>query len=653
MMLFAAVVFAAAGGVWGGAHLAVLVTGGEFGGTFGQALVALARYPSMTPSQAWEDPAVPGSAVTYTATAVVVTVFAVAGYWVVTHLNPRAGFRARRNLGVTPEARFAKVRDLGPLHANRPLNGRFLVGAKRGWFRRRLLATEWRANPGIKVRGRAKRRQNDRGAVAFVGPSRQGKSVAMISGILDWSGPAILSSVKDDLIAPTLPHRRQIGQVAIYDPTAFLTQSYGTDNAPAGWSPDLVIGWSPLAGIVSFDDAQRAAKSVVDSAPRDNVDSADFWMNQVEMLLAGLFWIAAHTDQPLDEVVRWIVTMDVPSATKNSKPRELGSQAMFGAETPQERRWAQKALDLLNGLWGNGDDEQARTVGSIYATARTAIKPWLSENAATSANRQSVTLDWLISGANSLYLAAPPQDQRALAPAFGGMLNDLIEQAFAHVARHGPIDPPLLVVLDEAAQTPLKRLPEYVSTVAGLGIQLVTAWQSIAQIKTSYDKAADTILTNHLTKVFFGAQSDGDALDYVTKILGEESVESTAPQRDMNKLLGGSLQHSVQRVSLGPANVVRQIEAFNALLIHGSLPPAHIHIVKYFEDRHYQQLLEWKQSSDVLGLPRLDNNETPDETPSSETADSSETLAAGQPDTTEAATPVRSLASVLANEVQP
>jgi len=42
--------------VWGGVHLAVLVTTGSFfSGSFGDALHAMVRYPAMPPAQAWDS----------------------------------------------------------------------------------------------------------------------------------------------------------------------------------------------------------------------------------------------------------------------------------------------------------------------------------------------------------------------------------------------------------------------------------------------------------------------------------------------------------------------------------------------------------------------------------------------------------------------
>jgi type IV secretion system protein VirD4 len=185
-----------------------------------------------------------------------------------------------------------------------------------------------------------------------------------------------------------------------------------------------------------------------------------------------------------------------------------------------------------------------------------------------------------------LYLCAPIEDQRRLAPAFGGLLNDLINQVYRHVARTGrPLDPPLLVVIDEAGNTPLRALPEYASTLAGLGVSLVTIWQSLAQIQAAYDRQADTILTNHLTKVFYAGLSDTASLRYVQEVLGEAEIDSSS--RSGAERLGGSgsEQWSTTRVPLAPPHTLRQMRPGDALLVHGTLPPAHVRTRPFYRSR--------------------------------------------------------------------
>jgi type IV secretion system protein VirD4 len=210
---------------------------------------------------------------------------------------------------------------------------------------------------------------------------------------------------------------------------------------------------------------------------------------------------------------------------------------------------------------------------------------WADPGVAAAARRPDLDLDWLVGGANTLYLCAPIEDQRRLAPAFGGLLNDLIGQIYRHVAATGrPLDPALLVVVDEAGNTPLRALPEYASTLAGLGVVLVTAWQSVAQIRAGYGHHADTILTNHLTKVFFSGLSDLASLDYVGRLLGDVEVETRSHAGDPHAP-PASESVATTRVGMVPPHVLRQMRPGQALLVHGTLPPAHLRPCPYYRHR--------------------------------------------------------------------
>jgi type IV secretion system protein VirD4 len=197
-----------------------------------------------------------------------------------------------------------------------------------------------------------------------------------------------------------------------------------------------------------------------------------------------------------------------------------------------------------------------------------------------------VDLPWLLAGANTVYLCSPIEDQRRLAPAFGGLLNDLINQAYRHVAATGkPLDPPLLVVIDEAGNTPLRSVAGVRLDARRLGVLLVTIWQSLAQLEVAYGKASDTILTNHLTKVFYAGLSDPASIHYVERVLGEAEVD-TRSHSAAERVSGGSDQFSTTRVPLAPAHVLRQMRPGDALLVHGTLPPAHVRTRPFFKTPH-------------------------------------------------------------------
>ncbi len=514
------------------------------------------------PAAAWPSPyshELPGPVLYWICTAVAAAVLAAAVIGLAKLFGrSKVGTSRRRPLGVDARPRFAKARDLAPLLIRAPQPGRFIVAR----FGRRLVATEATPRPDEKRNAR----RGDRGALALVGPSRSGKTTAAVSGILEWDGPAVLSSVKADLLGATHGWRSQLGHVHVYDPTA----STGTETA----------GWSPLSQADTVLGAQRSARALCDAAPRSGVEGGmDFWLAQAEILLSGLLFIAHHAKRDMGAVCEWVLLQD--------RPGELGPgevrTALDGLLASRDAAVLGQAVEVsraLIAIWGMED----RTRSSIYATAQTVVWPWADPGVAASSRGDSVSLDWLLGGPNTLYLCAPIEDQKRLAPAFGGLLNDLIAQAYRHVAKTGePLDPPLLIVIDEAGNTPLRALPEYASTLAGIGVLLVTIWQSLAQIEAAYRTHADTILTNHLTKVFYAGLSDPASIRYVNHVLGDAEVE-TSSRSGVERLGAGSTQLSTTRVALAPAHALRQMRPGDALLLHGTLPPAHVRTRPFYRD---------------------------------------------------------------------
>lgn len=419
--------------------------------------------------------------------------------------------------------------------------------------------------------------------MALVGPSRSGKTTAAVAGILEWDGPAVLSSVKADLLATTQGWRSTLGEVRVYDPTSSTVPK------------NVAALWSPLQQSGTVVGAQRAARALCDAAPRGGVEGMDFWLAQAEILLSGLLFIAHHSHLDMGSVCEWVLTQDRPGQLGAGEVRtcldrlKISNNSLLTAGAVEVGK-------AVTSVW----EMDERTRSSIYATAQTVIWPWTDPGVAASARSGKrnndktakfvgVDLPWLLSDSNTVYLCSPIEDQKRLAPAFGGLLNDLINQAYRHVAATGrPLEPPLLVVIDEAGNTPLRLLPEYASTLAGIGVLLVTIWQSLAQIEVAYGKAADTILTNHLTKVFYAGLSDPSSLQYVDRVLGEAEVD-TRSHSAAERMNGGSDQFSTIRVPLAPAHVLRQMRPGDALLVHGTLPPAHVRTRPFYRSRHLEE----------------------------------------------------------------
>lgn len=218
-----------------------------------------------------------------------------------------------------------------------------------------------------------------------------------------------------------------------------------------------------------------------------------------------------------------------------------------------------------------------RTTSSVYAAARDAVWPWADPDIAASAETSDITLDWLPSGNNTLYLCAPLGDETRIAIVFAVLLHDLITRAFDRFNRAGEaLDPRLLILLDEAANTPLPKLPQWAATVTGAGVQLVTVWQSKGQLDETYGRDADNLLTNHRTKLIYPSGiSDMATIDYISAPIGTEHVRSDLDERNWRS--GGERQPARSpstAVALLTSSVLRQMPVGDALLLHGELPPA-------------------------------------------------------------------------------
>lgn len=506
------------------------------------------------PAAAWPAAVranLPGPVPYWIATVLVLAAGTALGLAAVTLLGRRrqVPIDKRRRLGVAAQPRLATRRDLTPLYTRRPEPNRFVL-ARHG---RGYLSTEALDRPG---------RRGVAGAVAVFGPSQSGKTTGLIDGIAAWTGPAIISSVKADLLRATIGARRQTGDVRVFDPLGVTGLASST--------------WSPLRPARTLTGALTAAGILARNGEDDSTPGDKFWRGQAEQLLAGMLFTAANTpDHTMRHVVRWVLDLDRPGDADG--PGTLAPLVRLLTEhaDPQTALSAKQVQGWLHGQWST----DPRTTSSVYATARNAVWPWADPAMAASAASCDLTLDWLLNGANTLYLVAPLGDDTRIGLVFAAVLHDLISDAFTAYNRCGaPLDPRLLVVCDEAANTPLPKLPQWAATVTGAGIQLVTVWQSRAQLDETYGRQADSVLTNHRSKLFYpSGLTDTTTTDYLSVLSGTEHVRADlAPTPAFTGQEAQGRPQVATAVPYASADVLRRLNVGDAYLVHGHLRPAWI-----------------------------------------------------------------------------
>ncbi len=425
--------------------------------------------------------------------------------------------------------------------------------------------------PGRLVLGRAGRSlvaaERSQSVLVF-GPTQSYKTSGFaVPALLEWSGPVVAASVKTDLIDHTIGHRRSCGEVQCFDPSG----STGLESAT----------WSPLATARTWPAARRTAAALTEVAKSSvgAMTDGDFWYATAARLLAPLLFAAAVGHRDMRDVVRWVDTQEESEVL----------EALAAAGVAEAVHAARSAF---------GKEERQRS--SIYTTVETILEPFTPAAAPPGAARRPATggaadlsvVDpaRLVSGNNTLYLCAPAHDQRRLTPLFVSVVRQIVEHVYDRVTlTHRPIDPPLLIVLDEAANiAPLADLDALAATAAGHGVQLVTVWHDLAQITARYGPRATTVVNNHRAKLFLSGISDPATLDYASHLIGDEEVQLPATTRGGRG--GPSTTRSTSTRRLAPPDALRRTAPGEGVLLYGDLPPARLRLRPWFAD----PVLRWR-----------------------------------------------------------
>ncbi len=495
------------------------------------------------PGAAWapvnSGSAVPGAAVWWPTAATLVGLVAGMCWWVWRHRRAEAA----------PETEWAARGTLRRLKVSDADQARLVVG-KTGRF---LVATE------------------NRHSVLVFGPTQSGKTTGFaIPAILEWPGPVVATSVKDDLISHTIGWRSQHGDAHVFD--------------PAGVSAFAGSSWSPMVGCDSWDGAMarawelaRAGKAAVGGA---DMALGDFWFASAAKALAPYLFAAATTDHTISDVARWIDAEDHESVTDllwDHPDALLAHEATFKRE------------------------DRARS--SMFQVMQQIVGVYLDPAVAASAASSEISPTDLLNGDSStLYLTAPARDQERFRPLFSTLLASVIDAAFDQVARNGgkPLDPPPLIVLDEAANiAPVDNLDQVASTAAALGIQLVTVFQDMAQIRHRYRDRTQTIMNNHRGTLFLPGIKCVDTLDYLSRLVGEREFERETTSID--SLGRRSHSNAPQRHRLLPVEVARTLDAGQGILLYGNIPPVRVELRPWFKNRGLKARATLERVASPLG----------------------------------------------------
>ena len=237
--------------------------------------------------------------------------------------------------------------------------------------------------------------------VLVLGPQRSYKTSGFaVPAILDWEGPAVITSVRHDVLDDTFDWRSKLGSVAVFDPSAALVNTRYSSNR---------YNWNVLAECRTWDGSVRTARALSEAGRAGGIQDGDFWFSAAAKLLTPHLFAASNNEYTMADVARWINTQE--EFEVRSLLQTVGHE---GAITSAEASWQR--------------EDRARS--SIYTTAEQVIRVFEYEDSNLTTG-PFLDLDrFLASSSNTLYICAPPDEQEEYKPLFTGLVRTLVRKVY-------------------------------------------------------------------------------------------------------------------------------------------------------------------------------------------------------------------------------
>ncbi|MDW4909167.1 TraM recognition domain-containing protein [Streptomyces sp. ADMS] len=372
-------------------------------------------------------------------------------------------------------------------------------------------------------------------AVAIMAP-RSGKTTSLaIPSILAAPGPVLLTSNKaaGDAYTATLDARQRTGRTWSMDPQQIA-------------HAEREMWWNPLADARTLDGAGRLAGHFL-AASVDASQQGDFWSKAGSNILSQLFLAAALDERPITDVMQWL------AFPADRTPLDILRDHQFTAVAAQLKGTVEGPPETRDGIY-----ETARQYAA--ALLNSDIAAWVTPQKDVPEFRPSE----FVSSTDTLYLLSKDGGGGASA-LIAACADSVMRAATAQAERAGGrLDPPMLAILDEAANVcKISDLPDLYSHLGSRGIIPITILQSYRQGQKVWgDAGMDAMWSASTVKVIGSGIDDPDFADKLSRLIGDHDVETTSTSISDS---GKSTSVSMRQERILPADAIRALPKGTAL----------------------------------------------------------------------------------------
>ncbi|GAA1890529.1 type IV secretory system conjugative DNA transfer family protein [Streptantibioticus ferralitis] len=396
--------------------------------------------------------------------------------------------------------------------------------------------------------------------VAIMAP-RSGKTSGLaIPAILSAPGPVLLTSNKaaNDAFTATVDARSKVGNIWTLDP-----QQIAHHPRRMWW--DILADARDLAG------AKRLAGHFV-AASVDDSNGGDFWSTAASNTLAALFLAASSSGRPITDVLAWL------ASPADRTPVDLLTDAGHLAVAAQLQGTVSGATETRDGIY-----ETARQYASCLLDPE--IAAWVTPTEEVPEFKPS---DFATSK-DTLYLLS--KDGGGSASAIIAAAADAVMRAAVIVAERsgGRLDPPLLAILDEAANVcRISDLPDLYSHLGSRGVIPLTILQSYRQGQKVWGETGmDALWSAATIKIIGSGMDDADFADRVSRLVGDHDVQTSSISTSDG---GKSTSISMRTERILPPDAIRALPKGKALLLATGIRVAMLSLKPWYKERSAKQI---------------------------------------------------------------
>ncbi|WP_181970928.1 type IV secretory system conjugative DNA transfer family protein [Kitasatospora xanthocidica] len=383
-------------------------------------------------------------------------------------------------------------------------------------------------------------------------PPRTGKSALLGGHVVDAPGSSVIASTRGDLYRHTVDVRRRRGPVEVFNPDV------------AGVPGTLI--WNLVKGCTDPVVAFRRAGYLLSGQSVGAVEDSSFWDNQSYRVLRSLLMAAAVGERDLMQVRGWVTNM-------NPKTREPHRLLESFEHCPPG--WANDLLQVI--------EAPERTRESILLTLISSLEclalPAVARIVTPVKGMHEFDPRLFLQAGGSLYLMGRHRSKGSVAPLFTALVGELYEtgKEMAANSPHDRIDPPLDMILDEAAVTCPLPLHNWGADAGGSNIPITMSVQSPSQLYERWGQRGGETIWQLSNKLVFGGLSVPRDLQDLSDLCGEREKEVTTTSTNAKGEVTKSV--SVIEVPVMKKDKIRRLPKFHGLYIHRNAAPVVVKIV--------------------------------------------------------------------------